>query len=121
MHTPGPWIAGNLDSGPLDGREDEICVTTKYGAVICTVWPMGEDFDKDEFPERDANACLIAAAPYLLAALELVAAEATNTPQAKDDPHLSFAYDKLSASSVLAVRAAINKAKGSEPCSTLSC
>lgn len=64
-HTLGPWIAGNLDGGPLAGREDEICVTTESGAVICTVWPMGEDFDLDESPERDANAILIASAPLL--------------------------------------------------------
>lgn len=66
--TPAPWAVGEIRP---DGEYDERMIDTgPGGAVICSVWPMGADFDTvSDFgsvaPERDANARLIAAAPEM--------------------------------------------------------
>lgn len=89
-HTPGPW-----EMQP-DQRhhEDEMPITAHGpgGPVVCTVWPMGEDFDE---PEDDstwqpvnmlANARLLAAAPDLLAALEFIV---NDVPEPGEDAQLT--------------------------------
>lgn len=74
-HTPGPWnitddgysIVGN-DGGTL------IVSTGKSGwehLAACSA-QSGSSLAKDHFPESEANAHLIAAAPELLAALRKV-------------------------------------------------
>ena len=76
MHTPGPWtVRHDFRSG-----NGELCVGVsaarigpKSGAVA---WPSGVD-DAQEL----ANARLIAAAPDLLAALQLVYANAGESPE----------------------------------------
>lgn len=68
-HTPGPWFVGKIRQEDLvqvkvkDGREEySIC------DLWCDVW---EDIDGRPLTrEQKANACLIAAAPDLLEALE---------------------------------------------------
>ena len=67
-HTPAPWkIAGKSgndhESFVIDAESRSICWTTN--TLDC-------DTDEETITEEDkANACLIAAAPELLAALEL--------------------------------------------------
>ena len=76
MHTPGPWtVRHDFRSG-----NGELCVGVsaarigpKSGAVA---WPSGVD-DAQEL----ANARLIAAAPDLLAALQLIHANAGESPE----------------------------------------
>ena len=62
-HTPGPWMADRADNGAT--------------AIILANDPEGHAFNmaylRYEYPERDANARLMAAAPDLLVALKLVA------------------------------------------------
>ena len=48
----------------------------------------------------------------MLAVLRMVAEEATNTPTT--DAHLTFAYDSISAETVLAVRSVIKEAEAAE-------
>lgn len=61
--TPGPWEVGPL-AGREDGNGNDERVIQLYdgGPVIASAWPMGEDFNKEDAPERDANARLLAAA-----------------------------------------------------------
>lgn len=67
-HTPGPW----LNHGQYNALRDEIGAE---GRAICTVWtrkPGDGLIDRQEpqpWPEGEANARLIAAAPDMLAAL----------------------------------------------------
>lgn len=94
-HTPGPWInAGNGDIIAIH--------PTQCGGVkdVCTVYMTESD-------EDDANARLIAAAPDLLAALEMILpilldwhSDFPDSVGSKEEP------------AVRAARAAIAKAKG---------
>lgn len=58
MHTPGPWIAS---TPPFVGGHIYTDAPRGRGAIVANLTPIDE---------RDANACLIAAAPELLAACE---------------------------------------------------
>ena len=95
-HTPGPWPCIRLENenGPY---------ATNYIAHIdcgvCMVWaPVGNS-------EREANARLIAAAPDLLAALELMVKEHRK----------QFGLDGAWDSCLLKAEAALAKAKGETP------
>ena len=59
QHTPGPWHVNRNSAG------------THWGACACRDGIHRRDVGEE--PERQANACLIAAAPALLAALEGIA------------------------------------------------
>jgi hypothetical protein len=66
-HTPGPWEVGplaNREDG--NGNDERVIETYDGGPTIATAWPMADDFNRDDAPEREANARLIAAAPDLL-------------------------------------------------------
>lgn len=65
-HTPGPWRIS--DSSWVTNHRDIDAPT--HGALAVVVWRMEED---ERSPECEANAALIAAAPDLLAALEVAA------------------------------------------------
>lgn len=60
QHTPGPWTI----EAPSKGSPVPIIHGADYSEVASVFADEGED-------QRNANACLIAAAPELLAALEL--------------------------------------------------
>ncbi len=75
MHTPGPWRLLQ-EYGLLT---DEIGVD---GRVVCTAWVRQSANRKDEtgskivpWPEGEANARLIAAAPELLATLKALVSD----------------------------------------------
>ena len=82
-HTPGPWEI--VDRGYIYGSP----ATTIYGTRVAMVFLIGEpvehesDPDRD-FPEAEANARLIAAAPALLEAAE---AALEGTMDDSDCPH----------------------------------
>lgn len=60
-HTAAPWHAVELEDGTV-----RICGNSKYAVAVCNT--------RNPFcPEQLANAKLIAAAPEILAALELAA------------------------------------------------
>ena len=69
-HTPGPWSLGPLELVG-DGLHAPIHAPS-HGELATVVWQMEDDkFDGKPSLACEANARLIAAAPDLLAALEL--------------------------------------------------
>ena len=89
QHTPGPWlkaVTGNV----LDGR----------GCKVCTVDPLPGMNNR----EKESNACLIASAPDLLAAL--YASEIALRSCLRQNVQVDAAFEQ--------VRKAIVKATGTE-------
>ena len=98
-HTPGPWFVESSDKTPIYVSP----VTRHEQIAICNVMVIDEDGDSDsgEWINGDqtkANAHLIAAAPELLAALEVIINDIVPI-----DPHNSMWVEG---------RAAIAKARG---------
>lgn len=67
-HTPGPWIAYSFSDMPYPAIMQDINGKTGKGIVKADGWC--NIFDRAK-PETQANARLIAAAPEMLATLEL--------------------------------------------------
>ena len=107
-HTPGPWTIEDRDY--IYGSPS----TTIYGNRVAKVFLIGEpvehatDPDRD-FPEAEANAHLIAAAPALLEAAEAALAYFAVFENVAGGG-LGFAYSERKHADAL--RAAIAKAKG---------
>lgn len=94
-HTPGPWL---LDGDKIcTNRDNEIARITRYGAWFDAGTPYGL-----KNPIGDANARLIAAAPDLLAALEVLVWQLDRTDGLVEELE----------SMVTEAKAAIAKAKG---------
>lgn len=97
-HTPGPWDWRDPDDlrQAKSTRDDG-----RYGdSVLCASY----DYDRGAYLETtDANRDLIAAAPDMLEALEAIA------PML---PHSLIHSDPQWAAALIAVRAAIKKARG---------
>lgn len=87
-HTAGPWIH----------RIDEYADGSKYlitdadGDAVAVASPLvaKDDCTRGDFPERDANARLIAAAPELLEALGAILSDADTI--SFHTPHLGHDY-----------------------------
>ena len=95
-HTPGPWGPRSLPD--MVGTEN---------MLIASVYPM-----HGEAPEEcEANACLIAAAPDMLAALEATAAYLQDLMQSLIGAGLDMRGGRT-ADQLMTVRAAIAKATG---------
>jgi len=95
QHTPGPWaIIVDVPGAAVGYRAIVKNNDGQPGDIICNPSPMGE-----------ANARLIAAAPDLLAALQMVDRIWSNDQTANIDPESPLAI----------VRAAIAKATGGAP------
>ncbi len=96
MHTPGPWAMYSFDTksetGPL--------VKDSSGLIVAEAYPRGPSGT-----EQAANASLIAAAPELLEALQLLH---DNLAEYQRINHLG-GYDNQD---MVLARAAIAKAKG---------
>lgn len=105
-HTRGPWallLPNDLWVGrPID---DWAITVDDHDTWICT----GPTWDADHSEESAANARLIAAAPDLLSALERVVGTVEHMYHTNPDPDGSLWAD------VIACRAAIAKATGSQP------
>lgn len=94
-HTPGPWRITRSGKSPCAIEAD-----TTRGYALAKVYLANPETRK-RAPEYEANAALIAAAPDLLAALEI----------ALDDPDseiLGTDWERIA-------RAAIAKATGAQP------
>lgn len=67
-HTPGPWVVGQLNKGPVAGtvpvHTADYMESYRSGQLVCSVYGTAAF--------SDANARLIAAAPELLASLRRV-------------------------------------------------
>lgn len=96
-HTKGPWTIGRNRAGYRD--IDALDAEYPWQGLARVVVEMEGVSGYDDFPEGEANARLIAAAPDLLEALEMVMAEREG-----GSPVLFSTSDKA--------RAAIAKAKG---------
>lgn len=107
-HTPGPWYRGVvsprggqiLAGADLNGDPDT-CVATVHHVTINPT--------KEESGETLANTKLIAAAPDLLAALEMIESAMRDSPDFKD---AATTQDGASIIPIAVARAAIAKAKG---------
>jgi len=86
QHTPGPWYVDCQNESAAIGYR---AIVDGDGYTVCNPSPMGQ-----------ANARLIAAAPDLLAALEVVR------------EYMDHAADQFSYEDIVQIRAAIAKAKG---------
>lgn len=75
-YTPGPWIVANGLQVWHDGHN------SLTSPRICTIQNAREPIEQISDDERKANAYLIAAAPDLLHALELIYANAADHPDA---------------------------------------
>lgn len=67
-HTPGPWSVG---PGPATSSGLAVLSSTGATVALCKHTPAPNMIDS----ECEANAALIAAAPAMLAALQLIVAE----------------------------------------------
>ena len=98
-HTPGPWVHAYVQS-PYDSKEnpetDDCYVVDKRGFHVAKVYSPENQFVQHG---EEANANLIAAAPEMLEALELVL----------NDNRLMNAMNKEQARAILD---AIRKARG---------
>jgi hypothetical protein len=99
-HTPGPWRVERFGAvmAQADGRRCQVALVTGDPA------PVSEP--DDAVATREANACLIAAAPEMLAALE-----ALTDPEG----HIWHGTSGACTGECKAVRVAIAQAKGREP------
>lgn len=89
-HTPGPW-----ETQPLNKTEEAVFIIgSNLGGLVGAAHPWPTEIDNEDYSRVEANARLMAAAPELLAALQLV----LNHPMT----HLSDAVEPV-------VRAAIAK------------
>jgi hypothetical protein len=86
QHTPGPWYIDCQNESAAIGYR---AIIDGDGYTVCSPSPMGQ-----------ANARLIAAAPDLLAALEVVR------------EYMDHAADQFSYEDIVQIRAAIAKATG---------
>lgn len=96
QHTPGPWSADSRGGGVIKGSkiyEYARGANTRQLALACLHDDLGPE-------ERDANVCLIAAAPELLAACE----EAVDFYNTIGSPHTDGLRERA--------RAALAKARG---------
>jgi len=98
-HTPGPWTVIAVD-GICEEGGDEFNVENSDGETVATI--SGSESEE----QAEATARLIAAAPELLAALELIVTEAW----APAKPYSSNSY--LPEHFIDIARSAIAKAKG---------
>ena len=96
-HTPGPWATFS----DAEIRTLTIMRPTRSGEIATVQFPTIEDAAKDA--ECEANACLIAAAPDMLAALIKTSDNLSGLSQSDDD---------IFAAMNRRVRAAIVKATG---------
>lgn len=69
-HTPGPWHQCGGNNWHIISNEHHMQVARTNGVVRFA--PNGKSRQYDSTPEEEANACLIAAAPELLAACQEV-------------------------------------------------
>jgi len=97
-HTPGPW------DEMVIGRDNQFIEIENKDQSICTVL----NFDTDE--NMFANACLIAAAPDLLAACEAIDAELMHLEAS--DLALFYQIEDEMADVIIKMRQAIAKARG---------
>lgn len=88
-HTSGPWKAESL----VVNGERKVCSQSqdREGAIIAYVGDMGDLFGASFDGEGPANARLIAAAPDLLAALQMFLAE-YDVPGRENRPEIAAAH-----------------------------
>lgn len=97
QHTPGPWTIKQHHAA------------SRYGSDAWTLWPQGSVCDSLSVPD----ACLISAAPDLLAALEALIDLADPDATADHDHDQGFGAPHPEETCALCMaRAAIAKAKG---------
>jgi hypothetical protein len=100
-HTPGPWRCDRLTDNT--GKPYATLYESHIDLGVCMIWaPLGNT-------EQEANAKLIAAAPELLAACELVISDTAIV-----DDNGKYATVQISSGVLDEVRMALKKAKGDQ-------
>jgi hypothetical protein len=95
-YTPGPWTPG------LCGAALNVQIKSDDGNTVAAIFSTNKNYRN-----QNANALLIAAAPDMLEAAELLL---TNWPESRD----GMDFEQLPVG-VKSLRAAIAKAKGEQP------
>lgn len=100
-HTPGPWAVEPispmdtvmLEEGTPLAKDDNYCITAEQGNLPMVVYQM----PGKHVPEGEANACLVAAAPELLAACVALVQAFTRLPYSHEERHhaLTIAYTAM--------------------------
>jgi hypothetical protein len=101
-HTPGPWKAFDTYVGFDDGRLVANCIQMKQSNLIK---------EAAMYEEAKQNAALIAAAPELLEALELLADAISNCPEYVGAMR-SFGFDIDVVDAIRSAKQTIAKANG---------
>jgi hypothetical protein len=106
-HTPGPWIVcvNSLDDSLSVEQDGEVITESDPVIVVGCVDDMGDGLSRET---GEANARLIAAAPDLLAACDLID-DLVESPEAYPDETITL---EVSVADLVAVRNAIRKARG---------
>lgn len=73
--TPGPWFIKPVPNCTVEGAVNVIQTHNNNGLGFHIAYASGWIDDKEEKDEADANARILAAAPELLEALQLLMAE----------------------------------------------
>jgi hypothetical protein len=103
QHTPGPWTVPVAYWADIEGAD---------GTQIATLHSDGDvDGAPDAFTAQ-ANARLIAAAPDMLAALDLHLALYADAKVSRSNPNASFVDTRDLEAAAAAARAALAKARG---------
>jgi hypothetical protein len=102
MFTPGPW---SIDPDGLEMPSKASIDAPSHGELALVVWKMDDD---ERSPEKEANAYLIAAAPDLYAALEVLLEDSVQLANSGDCGN----WDPETQAPIIAARAALAKARG---------
>ena len=107
-HTPGPWITVETRGPCAPDQRGDKAIVAEFGQIIAEVFHR---VGPDDWAPVEANARLIAAAPDLLAAAELVYKYLEEDPPTDDAPFDAWESWRTS---ITVLRAAIAKARGKE-------
>jgi hypothetical protein len=114
-HTPGPWVVDATKTLGAYGVWTDYATHAGhdgagYGSQICSLLPNQDEITREQ---RDANACLIAAAPELLAACKELLPHAERSIERLSEQMVGSLYPAINAAMLQRARDAIAKAERS--------
>jgi len=89
-HTEWPWLCQPTDR---DGPDYGVAIVgDNSGGLVAAALPWSTEIDSGDFSRVEANARLIAAAPYMFDVLEASAADPTDMTNWSDEQIRGWAY-----------------------------